>query len=55
VLAVEQGDDVEERHRQHGDLIGEPRRIAQPHGALPVLLDRKRFERAEARPLGRRH
>ena len=55
VLAVEEGDDVEQRHRQHRDLIGESRRITQPHRALPVLLDRKRFERAEAGPLGRRH
>ena len=55
VLTVEEGDDVEQRRGQHRHLIREPRRIAQPHRALPVLLDRKRFEGAETRPLGRRH
>jgi hypothetical protein len=55
MLAVEEGDDVEEGHGEHRHLIGEPGRIPQPHRALPILLDRKRFERAEAGPLGRRH
>jgi hypothetical protein len=48
MLAVEEGHQVEQKRREHRDLVGESGGVAQGDALLPFVLDRKGFERAEA-------
>ena len=41
VLAVEQRDDLEQRHRDHHDRLGVACRISQGEKPLPVVIDRE--------------
>ena len=55
VLAVEEGDQVEQRPRQHRDLVGEAGGIPQRDAALPFVLDRKGLDSPQARIAGGAH
>jgi hypothetical protein len=50
VLAVEQRDDLEERHREHDHGRGVPGGIAQRQIPLAVVLNGERLDAAQARP-----
>ena len=55
VLAVEEGNQVEEGARQHRDLVGEAGRIPQRDAALPLVLHREGFDSPQARIAGAGH
>lgn len=55
VIAVEERDQVQERGREHGDLVGESGGIAEGDAPLPLVLDREGLERAEPRVAGEGH
>ena len=48
MLAVEEGHQIEQEGREHRDLIGEPRGIAEGDALLPFVLDRKGLEWTES-------
>ena len=51
VLAVEERDEVEQRKREHDDLISEARGIPERHQPLAVLLDGEGLEHPKSRPV----
>ncbi len=55
VIAVEERDQVQQRGREHGDLLGVAGGITQRYAALPFLLDGKGLEGPELRLAGARH
>ena len=49
VLAVEERDEIEQREREHDDLIREARGIPERHQPLAVLLDGEDLEHPKSR------
>src|SRR4029077_14586289 len=49
VLPVEERDQVEQRPRQHRDLVGEAGGITQRDAVLPLVLDREGLDSPQAR------